>query len=64
MLSTEAKSVRGHLQHLSFNWDMALKIKVGYKVTDYSFNCDMILLFPETAMADIKTVIDRILDEY
>jgi len=42
---------------------MALKVNISYQVTDYSFNCDMILLMPESAIINIKTVIDRILAE-
>jgi len=64
LLSAGVSSVSEHLQQLSFNWDMALKVKISYQVTDYSFNCDMILLIPESAITNIKTVIDRILDEY
>jgi len=64
LVSAGQSSVSSHLQQLSFNWDLALKVKISYQVTDYSFNCDMILLFPESAILNIKTVIDRILEEY
>ena len=53
-----------HLKQLSFSWDTALKVNIAYQVTDYSFNCDMILLIPEAAIVDIKKVIDRILEDY
>ena len=53
-----------HLEQLSFDWDMALKVNINYQVTDYSFNCEMVLLIPEAAIENIKTVIDRILEEY
>ncbi|NMP32145.1 chemotaxis protein [Thalassotalea sp. M1531] len=53
-----------HLKQLSFDWDMALKVNINYQVTDYSFNCEMVLLIPEAAIENIKTVIDRILEEY
>jgi len=62
---TSAKSsISAHIEHQSFNWDVALKVKISYQVTDYSFNCDMILLFPESAILNITNVIDRILEEY
>lgn len=64
LLSSGLHSVSDHLEQLSFNWDMALKVKISYQVTDYSFNCDMILLIPESAILNITTVIDRILDEF
>lgn len=53
-----------HLQEMTFNWDLALKININYQVTDYSFNCNMILLIPETAIINIKKVLDRILAEF
>ncbi|WP_286234833.1 chemotaxis protein [Thalassotalea sediminis] len=53
-----------HVEQQSFNWDLALKVKISYQVTDYSFNCDMILLIPESAIINIAQVIDRILEEY
>ena len=52
-----------HLQQMPFTWDLALKVNINYQVTDYSFNCNMILLIPETAITKIKLVLDRILVE-
>ena len=49
------------LHQTVFNWDSALKVNINYQVTDYSFNCNMILLFPEQAINNIKHVLDRIL---
>jgi len=63
LLSSTKSLVSEHLHQLSFNWDLALKVKITYQVTDYSFNCDMILLIPESAIINIKTVLDRIVDE-
>jgi len=64
LLSSTKSSVSEHIEHQSFNWDVALKVKITYQVTDYSFNCDMILLIPESAIVNITTVIDRILEEF
>jgi chemotaxis protein CheC len=64
LLPSVQKSISQHLQQMTFSWDMALKVNINYQVTDYSFNCNMILLIPETAMANIKAVIDRILEEF
>lgn len=50
-----------HLQQTAFSWDLALKVNISYQVTDYSFNCNMILLIPEKAITNIKHVLDRIL---
>jgi len=63
LLPSVQNSLSKHLQQMTFSWDMALKVNINYQVTDYSFNCNMVLLIPETAMANIKVVIDRILEE-
>ncbi|MEW6989944.1 chemotaxis protein [Colwelliaceae bacterium 6441] len=62
--STSKSSISEHFEQQAFHWDLALKVKISYQVTDYSFNCDMVLLFPESAIANITSVIDRILEEY
>lgn len=64
LLSSNKSSISEHIEQQSFNWDVALKVKITYQVTDYSFNCDMILLIPESAIVNITTVIDRILEEF
>ena len=64
LLAEMQTNLSTHLSQLSFDWDMALKVNISYQVTDYSFNCDMVLLIPEAAIVNIKTVIDRILEEY
>lgn len=64
LLSSSKSAISEHIEHQSFNWDVALKVKISYQVTDYSFNCDMILLIPESAIVNITTVLDRILDEF
>jgi chemotaxis protein CheC len=53
-----------HLQQMPFTWNLALKVNINYQVTDYSFNCNMILLIPETAITNIKYVLDRVLEEF
>jgi chemotaxis protein CheC len=64
LLSNAQNTAPENIQQLSSHWDMALKVKISYQVTDYSFNCDMILLIPEAAITNITAVIDRILEEY
>lgn len=64
LLPSVQNSISEHLQHMSFNWDLALKVNIHYQVTDYSFNCNMILLIPGTAITNIKNVLDRILAEF
>ncbi|MBA6390197.1 chemotaxis protein [Colwellia sp. BRX10-3] len=64
LLSSSLDKINQHLKQQSFNWDFALKVRISYQVTDYSFNCDMVLLIPEEAITNIKTVIDRILADF
>lgn len=63
LLPSRANSLSEHLDQLTFNWDLALKVNINYQVTDYSFNCNMVLLIPETAINNIKVVLNRILEE-
>lgn len=64
LLPNVRNSLSEHLQEMIFNWDLALRVNISYQVTDYSFNCNMILLIPETAIVNIKHVLDRILAEF
>lgn len=64
LVSAKNSPLTEYLDNLSFSWDCALKVKITYQVTDFSFNCNMILLIPEAAIINIKNVIDRILDEF
>ncbi|MCH2056143.1 MAG: chemotaxis protein [Thalassotalea sp.] len=64
LLAHTQDTVDDYIKQISFDWDMALKVNINYQVTDYSFNCEMILLIPAAAIENIKTVIDRILEDY
>ena len=64
IISSGCSDISEHIQQQAFNWDLALKVKISYQVTDYSFNCDMILLIPEEAIDNIKSVMDRIMEDF
>ena len=64
LLPSVKNSLSEHLQQMTFSFDFALKVNINYQVTDYSFNCNMILLIPEMAIMNIKAVIDRILEDF
>ncbi len=64
LLPSSQNSLSTHLEQMTFSWDLALKVNIHYQVTDYSFNCNMVLLIPETAINNIKVVLDRILEEF
>ena len=64
LLAHTQDTVSDYIKQVSFDWEMALKVNINYQVTDYSFNCEMILLIPAAAIENIKMVIDRILEDY
>lgn len=64
IISSANSDLSEHIKQQAFNWDLALKVEISYQVTDYAFNCDMILLIPEAAIDNIKLVIDRIMDNF
>lgn len=64
IISSGSSDISEHIQQQAFNWDLALKVRISYQVTDYSFNCDMILLIPEEAIENIKSVMDRIMETF
>ncbi|GHE94715.1 chemotaxis protein [Thalassotalea profundi] len=64
LLASHKGAISEHIEQQSYNWDLALKVKITYQVTDYSFNCDMVLLIPESAIVNITDVLDRILASF
>lgn len=64
LLPNAKDSFTEHLQQMTFSWDLALKVNINFQVTDYSFTCNMVLLIPEIALANIKHVLDRILEAF
>ncbi len=64
LLPSVQNNLSEHIQQMTFSWDLALKVNINYQVTDYSFNCNMILLIPGAAILNIKSVLDRILAEF
>ncbi|XQW84355.1 chemotaxis protein [Thalassotalea piscium] len=64
LLASSQSAISAHIEQQSYHWDLALKVKITYQVTDYSFNCDMVLLIPESAIINITDVLDRILADF
>ncbi|MCC5826070.1 chemotaxis protein CheC [Alkalimonas sp.] len=52
------------LQALASRWNVALQVNIQYQVTDYAFQCDMILLIPGTALQTLQQQLDDILQDY
>ena len=64
ILSSRNRDIAEVLTNSSFHWEHALKVDISYQLIDHSFNCDMVLLIPGEAVNHIKTILDRILEEY
>lgn len=64
VLSSNNGDLSGMLKSTSFHWEHALKVDISYQLVDHSFNCDMILLIPAEAVSNIKTILDRILEDF
>ena len=64
ILSSRHGNLTDLLQHTSFHWEHALKVDISYQLIDHSFNCDMILLIPDEAVNRIKTILDRIWEDF
>ncbi len=64
ILSSRNRDIAEVLTNTSFHWEHALKVDISYQLIDHSFNCDMVLLIPGEAVSHIRTILDRILEEY
>ena len=64
LLPSAKDNLSEHIQQIPFSWDLILKVNINNQVIDYSFNCNIILFIPETAITNIKHVLDRILAEF
>jgi len=49
------------LQDIS-GWDQAMSVEINYHLEDHPFNCDLLLLFPDLAIEDIRMVLDSMID--
>ncbi|MEN3157391.1 chemotaxis protein [Alkalimonas sp. NCh-2] len=52
------------VNQLAKRWKVALQVNIHYQVTDYAFQCDMILLIPGTALLALQQQLDAILQDY
>ena len=44
-------------------WEMALSVEINYTLENRSFNCDLLLLMPDTAIDFLAHKLDKILEE-
>ncbi len=43
-------------------WDSAISIEINYHLEDHPFNCDLLLLFPDQALDDIRMILDGMIN--
>ncbi|WP_337879135.1 chemotaxis protein [Rheinheimera sp.] len=46
------------------NAQLALKVDIRYQLTDYAFDCDMLLLIPGDAVVPLQRILSCILEQY
>lgn len=47
----------------NMKWEMALSVEINYSLENRSFNCDLLLLMPDTAIGYLAQRLDEFLDE-
>jgi len=43
-------------------WDSAISIEINYHLEDHPFNCDLLLLFPDQSVDDIRMILDSMIN--
>ena len=64
ILSSRDKDFADKLAYTAEQWQLALQVDIRYQLTDYSFNCDMILLIPGEAVLRLRQTLDNILADF
>lgn len=61
ILTSRDSQFADKLAATAHQWQLALQVDIRYQLTDYSFNCDMILLIPGEAVLRLRQMLDQIL---
>jgi chemotaxis protein CheC len=64
ILSSRVQHFSDKLIASAEQWQLALQVDICYQLTDYSFNCDMILLIPGEAVLRLRKMLDQILASF
>ncbi|MDR6981578.1 chemotaxis protein CheC [Rheinheimera pacifica] len=64
ILSCRDQYFADKLAYTAEQWQLALQVDIRYQLTDYSFNCDMILLIPGEAVLRLRQTLDNILADF
>lgn len=61
ILSSRDQHFSRKLTETASQWQLALMVDIRYQLTDYSFNCDMMMLIPGEAVLRLRQMLDKIL---
>lgn len=64
LISCQPSELKQRLTELSSRWTAALQVNINYQVTDYAFDCEMILLIPGSALVTLQQQLDQLLQEF
>jgi chemotaxis protein CheY-P-specific phosphatase CheC len=56
-------SVNELFQKEQLTWETALSVEINYSLENRSFNCDLLLLMPDSAISFLASKLDELLDE-
>jgi chemotaxis protein CheC len=51
------------LERDNLHWESALSVEINYKLENRSFDCDLLLLMPDTAISHLAGKLDQILED-
>jgi chemotaxis protein CheC len=64
IISSRDQHFAQKLAYSAEQWQLALQVDIRYQLTDYSFDCDMILLIPGEAVLRLRQTLDAILADF
>ena len=63
----EVLSLHVDLADLHFDtistWERAVSVEINYHLEQHPFNCDLLLLYPEAAIDNLRQALDRLLED-
>lgn len=63
-LLVDAVPIEDLLTSCEISWDTALLVEVSFRLEQRSFACHLVMLLPESEVAELATALDRFLEAY
>ena len=63
-LLVDAVPIEDLLTSCDISWDTALLVEVSFRLEQRSFACHLVMLLPESEVAELATALDRFLEAY